>query len=330
MNEKPRIAIYYHSNFGRNDGAPLYYFNLMKNQMGLDITHLMPEGDISRFGKFDFHFWVDYGEDGLPVDRSWQIPNDGGKTIYICSDAHIDEGGRNYRFTKALDFDYVYFNQLRFLPEYAEFCKTSTKKPKANQQVWFLPHAVEPTAYPKFEIVKKYDVCFIGHIQDVKNYNGFSRVDMLDRVFKEFPNFYFGSRNPINPAKNMFEDASKRFSESKICLNISIKDDLNMRLFEALSSGSFQITNWLPTLDLLFEDGKHLVTYKTLDDMVEKVKYYIGHEDEREKIAEAGHKRVLEVGTYRNRLEHIFTHVGFPMKVEAKPFLVDASIFQKQ
>ena len=46
-------AIWYENSFGRNDGSPLYYFNVLKNQMKLDIKHLAPHGETSQFGKFD-------------------------------------------------------------------------------------------------------------------------------------------------------------------------------------------------------------------------------------------------------------------------------------
>lgn len=296
MKKNPRVAIYYSNKFGRNDGAPLYYYNVLKNQLKLEAYHLLPEGDTSNFGKMDLHFWVDWGEDGLPW-KEWEIPKDGGKTIYIGSDTHL---GKEYRFKKAEKFDYVFFNQKDAVDEY--------NKTHENKAVW-LPHAAEPKAYPKIEIIKKYDVGFIGHIQKTKNYNGFTRVDALDRLFKEFPNFYYGSRHPGFPEKNLFEDAAKKFSLSKVVFNISIKDDINMRVFETLSTGSFLLTNWIPTLEDLFEDGKHLVTYKTLDEMVEKARYYLDHDEEREAIAKAGHEEFVDKHSYRHRVEKILSLV---------------------
>lgn len=32
-------------------------------------------------------------------------------------------------------------------------------------------------------------------------------------------------------------------------------DDLNMRTFEVMASGSFLLTNWIPTIEEFFEDG---------------------------------------------------------------------------
>jgi len=316
MNQKkPRVAIYYNNKI-RNDGPPLYYFNVLKRQLGLDTIHLLPEGDTRSYGKFDLHFWVDFGEDSFlsPEACEWMPPKDEGKTIYVCSDAHL---GPEYRFKKARQFDYVFFNQERAAKEYMaeEVIAKRVGPSKSNQKVAWLPHAAEPQAYPHFETLKKYDVAFIGHIQEQPNFNGITRVELLDRAFKEFPNFFFGTRQPAFPGKNMFEDASKRFCESKVVLNISIGDDLNMRLFEILSSGAFQLTNWLPTMEEIgLKDGVHLATYKTLDEMVEKARYYIEHEEEREKIAQAGHEAFLSGHTYKHRILQILKTVGFPLE----------------
>ncbi len=288
--KKPRIAIFYSNKFGRNDGSPLYYFNVLKNQMDYEVMHLLPEGDISMFGQFDYSFWVDWGEDGLPWPE-WDIPKSGGKTIYVASDTHLDNG---YRLNKAKKFDYAFFNQKDAAEEFGT--------------IW-LPHAFEPTAYPKIDIIQKYDVGFVGHVQETPNYNSITRVEALDRLFKEFPTFYYGSRHPGFPEKNLFEDAAMKFSLSKIAFNISIKDDVNMRVFETLGTGSFLLTNWIPTLGDLFEDGKHLVTYKTLDEMVEKARYYLKHDNEREKIAKAGYKEVIKKHTYKHRIEQIMATV---------------------
>ncbi len=312
-----RHAIYYHVNFGRNDGPPLYYYHVLKDKLKLDVTHLIPHGDTRQeFGDYDYHWVIDYGEDGLPVDHTWKIPNDGGQKIYVCSDAHFSDEGRDFRFNKAKTFDYVFFNQFQAMREYLGYESLNPRfaldgmtikdRGKKKQFVAWLPHAGSPDAYPYYSIVKKYDVGFIGHVQTQENYNGMTRVDALDRLFKEFPNFYFGTRNPQKPEANMFEHASKMFAQCRVVLNITAKDDVNMRNFEIASSGSFQLTNWIPTLEHIYEDGKHLATYRDYDEMVAKVRYYLEHEEEREEIAQAGHQHYLNNHTYQHRIERIF------------------------
>jgi spore maturation protein CgeB len=112
----------------------------------------------------------------------------------------------------------------------------------------------------------------------------------------------------------MFEDASKKFCESKIVLNISIGNDLNMRFFETMMSGSFLLTNKIPELKSAekygFIEGIHYVAYTSLKDAIKKAKYYIEHDEEREKIAKAGYKQALKTGTYKARVEEILKVVS--------------------
>jgi spore maturation protein CgeB len=79
-----------------------------------------------------------------------------------------------------------------------------------------------------------------------------------------------------------------------------------MRLFEATATGAFLLTEWCPTLDMIFEDGKHLVTYKTMDEAIEKARYYLDHPDEREAIAKAGMEHTLAHHTYQHRVKEAF------------------------
>ena len=305
MKKKTRVAIYYNNRL-RNDGPPLYYFNVLKNQLRLDTTHLLPQGDTRRYGEFTHHFWVDYGEDSFdPEGSAWTPPKDGGKTIYVVSDAHLDDG---YRLKKAKGFDYVFVNQKYYLDEFK----------KINKNTFYLPHAAEPKAYPanKHTSIPKYDVCFIGHIQEHHKGNGINmtRLEVLDQLFKEIPNFYFGTRNPQWPDKHMFEHAASIFNQSKVVFNISVGNDVNMRFFETLSAGGFLLTNKIPELKSLMSrglvDGTHFVSYDSMKDAVEKIKYYCEHDEERRKIAKAGHKAFKEGHTYKHRVKEILELVG--------------------
>lgn len=278
-----RICTFYENRLGRNDGGPLYWTNAMR-MLGHDVVHLSSEHEPKEeeYGKFDLHIWVDWGEDSLtnslpykPINMSNLHPS-----MYVCSDAHI---GFDYRLNKAKEFDYVFCNQLRAVGEFAANGVTS----------YFLPHAVEPRAYPNQPLaMKKYDIGFVGFATFRK------RAEMLDKIFTAFPNFFFGQR--------LFEEAAEIFRKSRIVFNTAAVDDLNMRLFEATATGSFLLTEWCDTMPHVFEDGKHLVTYRSMDEAIDIAKYYLEHADEREKIAKAGMEHTLENHTYQHRVVHAF------------------------
>lgn len=291
MQNKVRIASYYENRMGRNDGNPLYMWNAFGkfDQEHVESGHLVPYGDISGYGKWDLHFEADWGEDALrgvlpyiPVE----IPH---PNAFWHSDTHL---GYGWRLEKAKKTDFNFVAQKRAVEEF--------QRDGIPNPIW-MPHAVEPLAYPYIPSIKKYDIGFVGHI------NSRNRIDALDRIFKEFPNFWFGQR--------LFDEAAAIYCQSKIVFNISIEDDINMRCFETLATRSFLLTNWVPTLSELFEDGVHLVTYKTLDEAVEKAKYYIANDEEREKIAEAGYREVISKHTFRHRVETVLKHTGLYGKV---------------
>jgi hypothetical protein len=258
--------------------------------MGHEVVHLCSGLPPDDWGKFDLHLWIDWGEDGLtsvlpytPISMKGYSPS-----VYVTSDTHL---GYEYRLNKAKEFDYVFCNQLRAVEEFA----------RDGVEAKWLPHAVYPKAYPNTPVaMKKYDIGFVGFATFQK------RVDMLDRIFREFPNFWYGQR--------LFEDCAEVYRKSRIVFNTAAVDDANMRLWESLATGSFLLTEWFPTIDQLFIDGVHLVTYKTMDEAIEKAKYYLNHEEEREKIARAGMAWVLKTGTYQCRIKEVLRVVsGQPM-----------------
>lgn len=286
---KVRIANYYDNRVsGRNDGNPLYMWNAFK-QLGVESGHLVPEGDLTKFGTWDLHFEADWAEDALASMIPYEVQSIPHPSVFWTSDCHL---GYDWRLAKAKRTDWNFVAQKRGLDE---FVRDGIKDPI------LMYHAVEPMAYPHISSLKKYDLCFIGHI------NSGNRIEALDRMFNEVekirtvpgkdPAFFYGQR--------LFEEAAEKYCQSKIVFNISIKDDINMRVFETLSTKSFLLTNWIPTLGDLFEDGKHLVMYKTMDEAVDKMKYYLQHDSEREAIAEEGFKEVRSKHTFFHRAKQV-------------------------
>lgn len=316
-----RVATTYESRLGRNDGNPLYVQACLKRMQyygsalrglptdasllswftdknldpraesaakelfethkeTIEVDHMYPTGDISPFGKYDLNVHVDWGEDGLTGILPYAPSETPKPFAYWASDTHL---GYDYRLSMAKKSDFAFCAQKRAVED--------MKRDGVVNPIW-LPHAVEPLAYPKIDLLtKKYDVCFVGHV------NSQNRIDALDRLFREFPNFYYGQQ--------LFENAARKFAESKIVFNISMLDDINMRTFEVMATGSFLLTNWIPTIEELFEDGKHLVLYRSEEEMIDKVKYYLKHDEERERIAQAGYQEVISRHTIQHRVNRI-------------------------
>lgn len=85
------------------------------------------------------------------------------------------------------------------------------------------------------------------------------------------------------------------FYNSKINLNITsktIETGIPQRVFDILSCGGFCITNYQTEIAECFEDGKELVMYTDMADLLKKAEYYLSHEEERKQIAQNGRRKV--------------------------------------
>ena len=81
-----------------------------------------------------------------------------------------------------------------------------------------------------------------------------------------------------------------------------------MRYTESLACGGFLLADKPEDLELVgLEDGKHLVIYKNLKDLVIKAKYYLNpkHEKERAKIARQGMEFVREHHSCEKRVKEM-------------------------
>ncbi len=79
----------------------------------------------------------------------------------------------------------------------------------------------------------------------------------------------------------------------------------NMTLYEATGIGSLLVTDLKSNLNTLFEVGKEIIAYETVDDCIQKIRYYLEHEDERAAIAAAGQQRTLKEHTYFHRMQQL-------------------------
>ncbi len=85
---------------------------------------------------------------------------------------------------------------------------------------------------------------------------------------------------------------------------------MKLRDFEVPMAGGFYLVEKSPGYDQAFVDGKEVVTWQTLPELIEKIHYYLQHEDEREAIALAGQKRAMRDHTWEKRFDLLFSELG--------------------
>ena len=105
-----------------------------------------------------------------------------------------------------------------------------------------------------------------------------------------------------------WSEMPKVFRESKINLNITIpniKSGIPLRVWDVLGSGGFLLTNYQAEIPYYFTEGEDLVCFDGVEDMREKVAYYLAHEEERKRIADNGYRKVKEHHTYVHRIREM-------------------------
>ena len=103
------------------------------------------------------------------------------------------------------------------------------------------------------------------------------------------------------PGKRMFtlmvSYLPKAYYLSKINMNLTlhtITQGLPLRIFDIMGVGGFVLSNYQPAIDDLFEIGKEIEVYHDLDEMEDKVRFYLSHDSSRQLIAINGYKAVKE------------------------------------
>lgn len=112
----------------------------------------------------------------------------------------------------------------------------------------------------------------------------------------------------IHTGVNYDTDMNKVFYLSKINLNItlpSIETGIPQRVFDIMGSGGFVMTNYQKEIDDYFTIGKDLEVFHNLDELKEKIAYYLLHEKERIRIAMNGYQKVCNCFSYADQINRI-------------------------
>jgi spore maturation protein CgeB len=161
--------------------------------------------------------------------------------------------------------------------------------------------------YSKFNIPYKYDVTFVGqpHGDRIKVITGLRKAGLKVETF--------GYGWPGGRVSTY--EMNRIFCQSRININLSNSsvgrtNQIKGRDFEIPGCGGFMITGENPSIANYFIPGEEIVAYKDTPELVEKARYYLAHDKEREAIREKGYKRVLAEHTYKIRFEQIFSAIA--------------------
>jgi hypothetical protein len=201
-------------------------------------------------------------------------------TAWWGIDTHL-----NYRWHKeyANLFDIAFFAQKEYLHKAQKY---------GTKNSYWLPLGCDEEIHRDRNLERIYDVSFVGNLTP-------NRKRFFDTLGV-----------PINLVSGVYlDEMAKVYSKSKIVLNISAREDLNMRAFEVMAAGALLVTQRIDAgIHDLFAEGRHFV-FHDIKNAGKIVRYYLDHPKERERIADAGKEIAVRENTYTKRAETILTKV---------------------
>jgi len=81
---------------------------------------------------------------------------------------------------------------------------------------------------------------------------------------------------------------------------------IKARIFEVPGSGGFLLTEKADRLEAFYSAEKEVAVFDGLDDLVQKIHFYLDRADQRDMVAEAGFKRTAREHTYESRMQEVF------------------------
>jgi hypothetical protein len=208
-------------------------------------------------------------------------------TACIICDTH-----RNLRDRRVLArlFDKVFLYQKNYVHAFDEH--------PVGAVHWF-PYACDLETFRDLGLPRDFDVGFIGQLFGP----GSERRRLLDRLREKYR---------VNEQRNYLQaEISEVYSRSKIVLNLPVGDDLNFRFFEALSCGAMLLTRRMANgQELLFREGEHYASFDGEEELLDKVKYYLSHEEERQRIASQGAAEVKSKHTLELRVGQLLEEMA--------------------
>ncbi|MDE6128262.1 MAG: glycosyltransferase, partial [Lachnospiraceae bacterium] len=102
-----------------------------------------------------------------------------------------------------------------------------------------------------------------------------------------------------------------RLSKINLCPTArGIRSGLPLRMLDIIGSGGFLLCNAQPELVDYFRPDIDIVCYSSIEDAVEKARYYLSHEDERLRIQQNSYAIIEEKFSYPERIATMFQTAG--------------------
>ena len=137
-------------------------------------------------------------------------------------------------------------------------------------------------------------------------------LDFADRLRRKYPTAMHGTLSD--------DEMLCKYSESRISLGFTevfdqhdpsrmVMRHMHLRDFEGPMCGTLYLTGDCEELSEFYEPDEEVLVYRNAEEMLEKVRFYLTHEDAANKIRRAGHARARREHTYHARWEELLPQV---------------------
>lgn len=87
---------------------------------------------------------------------------------------------------------------------------------------------------------------------------------------------------------------------------------INNRTFDVAACSAFQLIEFREDLPKHFIENKEIIAFRNMQELIEKVHYYMKADKERDAIANKARSRVLQEHTFQHRIEQMLSLIGKP------------------
>jgi len=178
----------------------------------------------------------------------------------------------------------------------------------------WLPQDFTPESMDKFpdKVKKKYDVVFTGSYIPHAEW----RNELLKKIDKKFDLHIFSANTQdwsIKDFKNVHpaildDNYPELIAQTKINISCDWVIDTGYwsdRMAQIMACEGFVLNKYIPMQEVIYKD--YPVYFKTIDECMEKIGYYLDHEEERTRIAKKGYQFATHNLKVSNRVKDLLT-----------------------
>ncbi len=159
----------------------------------------------------------------------------------------------------------------------------------------FLPNACDPSVEYRYDVSDEWksDMLWIGKLRHSADPSDTFREELVHRLTLRERVSLYGccGTPPIGGTRFLYAVSGARTGVSINAYDPSIRFAHSDRLIRFLAGGTMVLCRRFAGADVLFKDGEHLRYFDQIDEFFELADWYLGHEQERKRIAEAGMER---------------------------------------